>query len=71
MGWGSSALGLEVGLRGAGELPKCSHLCSVMEPRSLARAEGATRVRVRRARRDGCSQRAGQGRGQGCPTPSN
>lgn len=63
-GRGSSALGSGVGLRlrGGGELPKCSHLCSVTEPRSLAGAEGNTAV-CEAGEAGCCGQRAGQRRG--------
>ena len=72
MGRGSSVLGSGVGLRlrGGGKLPKCSHLCSVTEPRSLAGAEGTTRLCVRRARQDAVASELGKGGAGRRPSPS-
>ena len=71
-GRGSSALGSGVGLRlrGGGELPKCSHLCSVTEPRSLAGAEGTTQLCVRQARQDAVASELGKGGAGRQPSPS-
>ena len=71
-GRGSSALGSGVGLRlrGGGELPKCSHLCSVTEPRSLAGAVGTTQLCVRQARQDAVASELGKGGAGRQPSPS-